>query len=134
MDKKQELIAYKHGDIVSLTQNRGLDKILEPLTKEIHLFDTYVAGTIHLSDRSVLNEIEVGDRLTLRREDNEFDRKAILVMTGNGKKLGYVPQKYNIVFSRLMDAGKFLVAYITEIDEVNAKYTKIAIEIHLVDF
>jgi predicted KAP-like P-loop ATPase len=134
LDDRTELTKYQNGDIVSLTQNSGLDKLLKPLTKEIHLFDTYVAGTFHLDDKTVLSEIEAGDRLTLRREDNKFDKKAILVLTSDGKKLGYVPRKDNVIFSRLMDAGKLLVAYIAEIDEVNANYTKIGIEIYLVDF
>lgn len=134
MGELTELTKYKQSEIIAITQNGGLDKVIKPLTKEILLFETYIAGTSHLDDKTVLKEIEVGDRLTLRREDNKFDKRAILVLTSDGKKLGYVPRKYNIVFSRLMDAGKLLVAYITEIDEINPNYAEIEIEIHLVDF
>ena len=102
-------------EAVALTQNGGLDKMIKPLTKEIHLFDTYVAGVSFLKDKTVLQEIKSGDRLTLRREDNKFDDKAILILTADAKKVGYVPEKDNIIFSRLMDAGKLLVAYITDI-------------------
>ena len=87
---------------------------MNPLIREIHLFDTYVAGTTHLEDRSVLETIKVGDELILQREDNPFDKKAILVLNAEKKKLGYVPEKDNIVFSRLMDAGKMLKAKIAE--------------------
>ena len=121
-------------EAVALTQNGGLDSVIKPLTKEIHLFDTYVAGTSHLKDSSVLDEIKPGDKLTLRREDNKFDSKAILVLTGDGKKLGYVPEKDNVIFSRLMDAGKMLSAAITEIRERSENFRQISIGIFLVDF
>ena len=121
-------------EAVALTQNGGLDKVIKPLTKEIHLFDTYVAGVSFLKDKTVLQEISSGDRLTLRREDNKFDDKAILVLTADGKKVGYVPEKDNIIFSRLMDAGKLIVAYITDIKIRSIDYQQISIGIYLVDF
>lgn len=105
-----ELIEQKTGELVSTINQQGLGEMLKPLIVEIHLFDSYVAGTTHLKDTSVLEEIKVDDKLTLQREDNKFDRNAILLITENKKKLGYVPEKDNIIFARLMDAGKLLVA------------------------
>ena len=55
--------------------------------------------------------------LTLQREDNKFDSNAILILNEDKKKLGYVPEKDNIVFARLMDVGKFLKAKITQISQ-----------------
>ena len=121
-------------NLVSLVQGHELGDIIKPMIKEIHLFDTYVAGTSYLKDSSVLDEIKSGDKLTLRREDNKFDSKAILVLTSDGKKLGYVPEKDNVIFSRLMDAGKMLSATITEIRERSGNYRQISIGIYLVDF
>lgn len=120
------------GTIVSAVTNNSLGNLLKPLIREIHLFDTYIAGTTHLEDRSVLETIKVGDELILQREDNPFDRKAILVLNAERKKLGYVPEKDNIVFSRLMDAGKMLKAKIADI-EPDDWYTRIGISIFLVD-
>lgn len=127
-------ITIQLQELTALTQNGGLDSVLKPLTKEIYLFDTYVAGVSYLNDKSVLQEIKKGDRLTLRREDNKFDSKAILILTNTGKKVGYVPERDNVVFSRLMDAGKLLVAYITEIKKRSIDYHQISIGIYLVDF
>ncbi len=127
-------ITIQQQELTALTQNGGLDSVLKPLTKEIYLFDTYVAGVSYLNDKSVLQEIKKGDRLTLRREDNKFDSKAILILTNTGKKVGYVPERDNVVFSRLMDAGKLLVAYITEIKKRSIDYHQISIGIYLVDF
>ena len=83
-------------------------------------------------NKSVLEKIKVGDELILQREDNPFDKKAILVLNAEKRKLGYVPEKDNIVFSRLMDAGKMLKAKIAEI-KPGEWYTKINISIFLVD-
>lgn len=133
MDERTGLTIHK-SEAVALTQNGGLDKVIKPLIKEIHLFDTYVAGVSYLKDKSVLENIKIKDRLTLQREDNKFDDKAILILTSEGKKLGYVPEKDNIIFSRLMDAGKMLAAYITDIKKRSIDYQQISIGIYLVDF
>ncbi len=107
--------------------------MIKPLTKEIHLFDSYVAGTTHLTDPSVLETIQIGDRLSLMRKDNQFDSNAIMILTEDKKKLGYVPEKDNIVFARLMDAGKRLIARITKIER-RGHFHRISIRIFLVDF
>ena len=112
---------------------KGLGEVIKPLSREIHLFDTYIAGTTHLKDPSVLDEIKVGDRLLLQREDNRFDDNAILVLNEAKQKLGYVPEKDNIVFARLMDAGKLLCGKIKRI-EPKGSFRMIGISIYLIDF
>ena len=128
-----EELSIKQDGIVSLTENHDLGSLIKPLTKEIHLFDSFVAGTTHLSDKSVLDEIEIGDKLTLRREDNKFDSNAIVILTESKKKLGYVPEKDNVIFARLMDAGKLLIARIAKIGK-RGSFTQISIGIYLIDF
>ena len=44
-----------------------------------------------------------------------------------------MPEKDNIVFARLMDAGKKLSARITNIEK-KGSFTKISVSIYLVDF
>ena len=128
-----ELMIGNKGELVSALEQKKIGELLQPLIREIHLFDRYVAGTTHLQDPSVLQEIHEGDKLALRREENKFDEKAILVLAPDGRKLGYIPEKDNLVFSRLMDAGKMLTARIREIEK-RGSFTKIAIGIFLVDF
>nr|WP_235897340.1 HIRAN domain-containing protein [Baileyella intestinalis] len=103
------------------------------LVNEVHLFDTYVAGTTHLEDKTVLDQIHLDDKLSLVREENEFDEKAIVIKTADGRKLGYVPEKDNLVFSRLMDAGKLLTARINT-HELRGTFHRIGIGIYLVDY
>lgn len=128
-----EIIKKGGADLVSLLDKKDLVDIIKPLTQEIHLFDSFVAGTTHLKDQSVLEEIKEGDKLSLQREDNKYDSNAIMIFTEEKKKLGYVPEKDNIVFARLMDAGKYLTAKITDIEK-KGSFTKIKIGIYLVDF
>ena len=81
----------------------------------------------------MLDGIAENDRLALLREDNKFDENAILVLNNKKEKLGYIPEKDNIVFSRLMDAGKLLIAKIKRIEK-KGTFTKIRIGIYLIDF
>ena len=128
-----ELIATDKNRAVSVLKHTDLSDIIKPMIREIHLFDSYVAGTTHLKDRSVLDAVRVGDELVLRREDNEYDKNAILVLGAQNKKLGYVPEKDNVVFSRLMDAGKKLSAKISKIEPKSERFTAIEIGIYLID-
>ena len=51
----------------------------------------------------------------LKREPkNKNDDKAILILTEDGQKLGYVPKEKNEVLSNLMDAGKLLFGRLDE--------------------
>ena len=120
-------------NMISLIDKNELGDLLKPLTTEIHLFDSYVAGTTHLKDPSVLEQLKPGDMLSQQREDNKFDTNAILLLTSDGRKLGYVPEKDNIIFARLMDAGKLLKAKITKIEK-KGSFRQISIGIYLVDF
>ncbi len=120
-------------NIVAVIGTHDLGDILKPLVKEIHLFDTYIAGTTHLDDMSVLKKAKRGDELILKREDNEYDSNAILVLNTDKKKLGYVPMKDNTVFARLLDAGKLLKAKITKIDKQDS-FTEISVRIFMVDY
>ena len=126
-------LTLNNGGVVALSTEKGLADMIKPLQKEIHLFDTYVAGTTYLKDKSVLEAAAPEDRLILQREDNKFDENAILILNEKKEKLGYVPEKDNIVFSRLMDAGKLLVAKIKDIGK-KGTFTQIKIGIYLVDF
>ena len=126
-----ELTAVNHSE-VSIIKDHELGQLIQPLIREIHLFDTYIAGTTHLKDDAVLETVQVGDELILQREDNEFDQKAILILNSKKQKLGYVPERDNIIFSRLMDAGKILKAKISKIQQLDC-FTRISIGIYLVD-
>lgn len=76
-------------------------------------------------------QLNINDRLEFfRQADNSSDTKAIEIRTAENIKIGYVPKQDNIVFSRLMDAGKLLYAKITN-KEYYGTWVKIYIEIYL---
>lgn len=126
-------LTINKDNFVALQSNTDLGELIKPLIKEIHLFDTFIAGTTHLDDKNVIDEVKIDDKLDLKREDNKFDEKAILVLNKKGQKLGYIPEKDNIIFSRLLDAGKMLSATVSDIEH-KGSFTKINIGIYLVDF
>lgn len=86
-----------------------------------------------MKDPEVLETVKAGDMLNLKREENKFDDKAILILNEAGQKLGYVPEKDNVVFARLMDAGKLLKAKVTDVEQ-KAGFHMIRIGIYLVDY
>lgn len=132
-----ELITTSNTALVNRLGNGELSTLIKPLKNTVHLFDTYIAGTSHLEDKTVLASVKAGDLLTLRREDNLHDAKAILVLTVSSDKkeakLGYIPKKDNLIFSRLLDAGKALEAKVKLVKQ-EEHYTRIDIGIYLVDF
>lgn len=125
-------LTVKNDSLTAVIGSKGIEEVIKPLVREIHLFDTFVAGTSHLKDLSVLDEIREGDRLILQREDNRFDDNAIIILTEAKKKVGYVPEQDNTIFARLMDAGKLLTARIKTIEKKKS-YSLISIGIYLTD-
>ena len=118
---------------LALAADSRIQDLIKPLTKEIFLLDSYISGTTSLQDEAILDEIKEGENLVLQRENNRFDENAILVMTSGRKKIGYVPEKDNVVFARLLDAGKLLVAK-AKSTEQKGLFKKMNIGIYMVDF
>lgn len=121
------------GGIIDLfhDKNGGL-AIPKPFERDIFLFDTYVAGTTHIEGIEELEpHLNIGDKLDFFREpDNYYDLKAIVIKNADGVKIGYVPKDDNVIFSRLMDAGKLLFGKITA-KEKKGSWVKIEIGIYM---
>lgn len=114
-----------------LKSNTGIT-LSKPFERDIYLFDTFVAGTSYIEG---IEEIELnlkeGDRLVFYREpENPHDPQAIRIETLDKIKIGYVPRRDNVVFSRLMDAGKVIFAKIVK-KETEGTWLKITIKIFL---
>ena len=121
-------------NMVSLVKENPLGDLIKPLSHEILLFDSYIAGTSYIKDETIFDDIKEEDKLILQREpQNRFDENAILVLDSQKRKLGYIPEKDNIVFARLMDAGKYLMAKVKYYESKGA-FKQISISIYLVDF
>ena len=66
-------------------------------------------------------------------DEEKLLNKAIVVLDSQNGKLGYVPEKDNVVFSRLMDAGKLLTARVLTVKNQEF-FTKISMAIFLIDY
>ncbi len=119
------LIGLLHGKNGELT-------LPKPFEKDIFLFDTYIAGTTHIAGIDELEpHLNINDKLDFFREpDNHYDKEAIIIRTLEGVKIGYVPKQDNVVFARLMDAGKLLFGRISR-KEKKGTWVRIEIKIYL---
>lgn len=129
------------SDLIKKDQNGLVDIIInnekrfdlpKPFEHDIFLFVSYVAGTTHIENIAEIYEnLEEGEKLNLYREpDNEHDPQAISIETSRKEKIGYVPRQDNVIFSRLMDAGKNLFAKVED-KEMRGKWARIKINIYL---
>ena len=125
------LIPYDAGKIEILKRNGGLAL---PYSNDIFLLDCHIAGTSHVEDiNSIYPDLYIDQKIILRRESsNKHDGLAILVLTEDQKKLGYIPRDQNEVISRLMDAGKRLFAQIQSIKDKNG-WKNINIKVYMSD-
>lgn len=128
-----DLIKPEGSGLVSLFHGaNGELMIAKPYERDIFLFDTYIAGTTHVEGIEELEPfLKVDDKIEFFREpDNRYDPQAIVIRTTSGTKIGYVPKKDNVVFARLMDAGKLLFGRISE-KEKRGNWVQIKIKIYL---
>jgi len=128
-----DLVKSRKSDIIGMLHDKsGNLSIPAPFERDIFLFDTIVAGTSHINEIEKLTRcLKTGDKLEFFREpDNPHDSQAIVIRNLSGTKIGYIPKSDNIVFSRLMDAGKLLFGVITS-NETKGNWLKIKINIFL---
>ena len=121
-----------NATLLSLLNRAGTAADLpQPFARDIVLLECHVAGTAYRDLNEIEPTLRAGDELTLRREpDNEHDDLAIQILTANGTHLGYVPRAKNETLARLMDAGKFLFAKLTEKSR-EKRWLKIDVQIYM---
>ena len=128
-----DLIKNGGNGLIELLHGKGGDIVIpQPFERDIFLFDTYVAGTTHIEGIEELEpHLKIEDKLEFFREpDNPYDNQAIVVKTVDGVKIGYIPKQDNVIFARLMDAGKLLFGRIAE-KEKKGKWVRIEMKIYL---
>lgn len=128
-----ELAQKDSGKLVEYLLKRETGLTLpKPFERDIYLFETYVAGTTHIDgiEDIGLNLKEEDKLIFFREPENIHDPQAIRIETLEHKKIGYIPRQDNIVFSRLMDAGKELFGTVRE-KEMVGNWLKIIIKIYL---
>ena len=105
----------------------------KPFVQEVELLSCNIAGTTFLDLEDIEPDLKKHQLLVLKRETkNEYDNNAILILTEDGQKLGYVPQEKNEVLSNLMDAGKLLFGKLNEKTWVD-NWLKLDVQVYLRD-
>lgn len=128
-----DLVKNNSGELVGLLHGKGGNLVVpKPFEKDIFLFDTHVAGTSHIEGIEELEpHLNIDDRLDFFREpDNRYDKEAIVIKTAEGVKIGYVPKQDNVIFARLMDAGKLLFGRISG-KEKKGNWVKLDIKVFM---
>lgn len=127
-----KLVKSNNGELVSLIHGKDGLELPKPFERDIFLFQTHVAGTSHIEGIQELEpHLKVDDKLNFFREpENSYDPQAIAIETTDGVKIGYVPKNDNVIFARLMDAGKLLFGKIID-KEMEGEWLKIEIEVYL---
>ena len=128
---KKELVTKKE-ELALKEQGGNIDALLKPLKKEILLFDGNLAGTYKLLDKTALFDIKVGDKLEFRYNQSKYEKDAVQVFSSKGQ-VGYVPESDEVVFKRLLDAGKSLIGKVTKTD-FSRGFPAVTFAIYLEDF
>lgn len=112
---------------------------IESFNKDIFLIRVNVAGWMFVDNIDELySRLQKETILQLVREDNYFDKYAVLVKFED-EKLGYVPRKHNKVLSSLLDGGKELYGVIYHLSteppvyEGEQEYKNIVFDIFMKD-
>ncbi len=125
ISNQNQLVGVMHGKNGEIT-------IPKPFERDIFLFDSHIAGTSHIEGfEELAPHLNEGDKLSFFRElNNAYDPHAVVIRTADGVKVGYLPQVDNVVFARLMDAGKLLFGRISS-KEKRGSWYKIGIKVFL---
>ena len=113
----------------------SLDKtgLPKPFVQEVELLNCNIAGTTFLDLEDIEPKLKKHQLLVLKREPkNEYDDNAILILTEDGQKLGYVPQEKNEVLSNLMDAGKLIFGRLVKKNWVD-NWLKLDVQLYMRD-
>ena len=131
MSQAMVKIDPKYLEIIRTSLDKtGLPK---PFVQEVELLNCNIAGTTFLNLEDIEPKLKKHQLLVLKREPkNEYDDNAILILTEDGQKLGYVPQEKNEVLSNLMDAGKLLFGKLDEKTWVD-NWLKLDVQVYLRD-
>ena len=97
-------------------------------TSSTYYLHCYIAGLQYYEVLEVWKKLEIGQTLDLTPEpDNRYDKHAVVV-SFDGKKLGYLPRSQNKAVSQILQAGHDAYeAHIQSLYTQNPMYERIEI-------
>ena len=137
-DKKDLSIPEVNGSALSTVMHSG-SGLQSPFLKEIYLAREVIVGLRYQGGAwELLKDLKKGEKVSLLREpDNRFDKKAIMAIDEDGRKLGYIPRNQNEVLASLMDAGKVIYGIVSEqqpVTRTGQTPSMIAIDLYMREF
>ena len=104
----------------------GSTGLMSPFSKEIYIGRQSIVGMrFRGGAEALIKDLKPGDRITLLREPgNEYDERAVIAIDEQGRKLGYIPRRENLVISALMDHGKVFFGVIPDISPEEYVYSR----------
>lgn len=127
------------GKLIKVDQNLqikntdDINDLIKPLSKDIFLFTTKISNTFRAKNTLALTCLKIGDKLDFKKTNSKFNKNEISIVNKKKDILGYVPEQDEIIFARLMDAGKLLYAKIKSL-KFSTSVPIIEIDIFLQDF
>ncbi len=114
-DEKKELGFRDEQGLALINLMHGIG-IGASLAKDLFLGYQMIVGMRFNGGADViLSELNPGEKVSLVREtDNPYDKRAIMVIDEDERKVGYIPRNQNTVLSSLMDAGKYVYGIVAE--------------------
>lgn len=122
-------LKVQENSLQTAISNQGVSELIKPLLKEIFLFETRISRT---TNDDFYKQLKENSELSLIREVNKYNENSIVIYDNASNKLGYIPEEDTIIFSRLMDAGKLLLARVSTVEYRG--YYSVRIKIYLKEF
>ena len=123
-DRKPNLPGISNSDLSALLH--GSDEMPSPFSKEIYIGRQSIVGMrFQGGAMELINDLKPGDRISFLREpNNEYDAQAVMAVDAQGRKLGYIPRRENLVMSALMDHGKVFYGVIPNASQEKYMYIR----------
>lgn len=122
-------------NVLSEINRSGISSVIKPLTKEIQLFNCFVSETYD-ADEIVISNLCIGDEIITKKDNNNlFDEYAVAIFNNKGNKIGYIPEMYSSIVTKLINAGKVIKGKIVNIDrDIEEDIPVVEVDIVLVDY
>ena len=119
-------------ELLALIGTEGINALGLP-KREIFLLDIVVAGTTFCPIVQELVPTLLPNTVLrmVRQPHNEYDENAIAIYYEE-HRIGYVPQEFNLVISRLMDAGKEFYARVVQVKKIN-EWVRISAKLFMIE-
>lgn len=107
-------------------------EFVSPIAVENHHFDFdfFVAGWRYYDGNQMIDQLQVGDSVEFSLDpENNYDHKAVVVMSVNGKKLGFIPAFYSGWMFEIIKKGCDYQARVESIHPQAVPHRKVNISI-----